>query len=210
METAIAGSFSERRSAPRFSLVMRTAKLISQSGEYVCIVRDVSETGVKLRLFHPAPPDQFLFLALANGRIHPLQFVWQEENHAGYRFTATIDVEEFIDEPSSFGQREVHLSLDRQVTLEASGRSLTGRLVNISQQGACVELRESVPIRKAVTFVMDGAAKRTGHICWRRGPAHGLVFQDTMSLNQFAEAMMDLQPFEPVHSTNADCEIRCA
>ena len=79
METAIASSFSERRSARRFSLVMRTAKLISQSGEYLCIVRNVSETGVKVRLFHPAPPDKFLFLALANGEIHPLQFVWQEE-----------------------------------------------------------------------------------------------------------------------------------
>ena len=36
------GFSAERRDAPRFPLLMRTAKLLCESGEYICMVRDVS------------------------------------------------------------------------------------------------------------------------------------------------------------------------
>jgi hypothetical protein len=48
---------ADPRGAARSSLMFRTAKILCESGEYVCVVRDVSATGARLRLFHAAPPD---------------------------------------------------------------------------------------------------------------------------------------------------------
>ena len=45
------------RGAQRFTLLIRTAKLVCESGEYLCVIRDVSSTGVRLRLFHDLPAD---------------------------------------------------------------------------------------------------------------------------------------------------------
>src|SRR5690606_20786923 len=64
-QSCAAPDFMDMREAPRFALLIRSAKLICDSGEYLCIIRDVSETGVRLRLFHPLPPDQLLTLELA-------------------------------------------------------------------------------------------------------------------------------------------------
>ena len=45
----------EQRTAPRFTLLIRTAKLLSSSGEYLCVIRDVSSEGIKVRTFHQLP-----------------------------------------------------------------------------------------------------------------------------------------------------------
>ena len=48
-------SFEDMRGAQRFTLLIRTAKLVSETGEFLCIIRDVSATGLRLRLFHDLP-----------------------------------------------------------------------------------------------------------------------------------------------------------
>ena len=43
---------------------MRTAKLVVDGREYLCVLRDASATGVKLRLFHPMPAGDAIALEL--------------------------------------------------------------------------------------------------------------------------------------------------
>src|SRR5690606_6832932 len=76
---AVAEEEAEQRRAPRFTLLIRSAKLTSPYGEFLCIVRDVSETGVSVRLFHPLPADVPLTLELPNGDRHPLERVWEDD-----------------------------------------------------------------------------------------------------------------------------------
>ena len=49
--------YDEFRTEPRISLMLRAAKLAGSKGEFLCILRDVSATGLKARLFHPLPSD---------------------------------------------------------------------------------------------------------------------------------------------------------
>ena len=44
-------SGAEARGAERYTVLLRTAKLIAGGAEYLCVLRDISATGVKLRLF---------------------------------------------------------------------------------------------------------------------------------------------------------------
>lgn len=49
------GADQDHRAAPRFTLLLRMAKLVCGPAEFLCIVRDVSETGASVKLFHPLP-----------------------------------------------------------------------------------------------------------------------------------------------------------
>jgi hypothetical protein len=85
-----AAAAADKRAAPRSSLMFRTAKILCESGEYVCVVRDVSATGCRLRLFHAAPPDTHLFLELANGERYAIERIWTRDEYVGCRFSCTI------------------------------------------------------------------------------------------------------------------------
>ena len=45
----------DKRGAARVTLLIRAAKIVHPGGEFLCVVHTVSETGVRLRLFHPLP-----------------------------------------------------------------------------------------------------------------------------------------------------------
>lgn len=188
-------AFVDMRDAPRFSLVMRTAKLLCESGEYVCVVRDISATGTKLRLFHECPPDTHLLLELANGNRYPLERVWREGDHAGFRFATPIEVSEFVEETSPYPRRPLRLRLPRSSLVTADGRDLRAMLINISQQGACIEASGELPVKQQVRLEVPGLPLRFGHVCWRRKYTHGLVFQRSFRLDELAHHAFALQPF---------------
>ncbi len=48
----------EKRSDARFTSLIRAAKLVTSQGEFICVIRDVSATGISLRTFHAAARHQ--------------------------------------------------------------------------------------------------------------------------------------------------------
>lgn len=201
---------TERRGALRHSLVMRTAKLVSRHGEFACIVRDVSASGTKLRLFHAPPPDEFLFLELANGEIYAIQHIWTEGDHAGYRFAAEIDVDTFIKEPGRHTGRPVRLNIRFPLRVQAAGQDIRATLVNLSQEGACIESAHALPVNQLIRVKIETVPEKIGHICWRKGHAHGVVLQEGFTLDEFARLAIALQPFAPEKGSEGQETLRCA
>lgn len=188
------GFSAERRAAPRFPLLMRTAKLLCESGEYVCMVRDVSAGGAMIRLFHDVPPDTHLFLELATGDRYAMERRWHRQDRAGFRFASWIDVNEFIEEPSAYPRRPLRLRLQRSALITANGKDSKAMLVNVSQQGACIEAGGEISEGDEVRLEVAGLPIRFGKVCWRKGYAHGLVFQQAFPLEDFAQYALVMQP----------------
>ena len=88
----------EERATPRFTLLIRAATLVTASGEFVCVLRDVSETGVSVRLFHRPPTGDPVELHMPVGEIYQLRLVWERNQEAGYEFAAPGDVARLINE----------------------------------------------------------------------------------------------------------------
>ena len=74
-----------RRATPRSSA--RQSSLCGQ-GEFVCVIRDVSATGVSVRTFHQLPTDAAIALELQNGEAYELELVRSEGYEASYKFDA--------------------------------------------------------------------------------------------------------------------------
>ena len=184
----------ERRGAARYSLLMKTAKLICQSGEYPCICRDVSASGVKIRLFHALPPEDFFLLELASGMRYPVALVWENEREAGLRFADAIDPTEFFGDKSVCARRSIRLRISASAVLTIGKRRQNARLVNLSQHGACIETAALLPERQRLTLSIEGIPLREAYVRWRRGFEHGLVLQQGFTLAELAAHALDLQP----------------
>jgi hypothetical protein len=190
---AEAGDEAEQRSAPRFTLLIRAAKLISPAGEFLCVVRDASETGVSVRLFHPLPQDTAFSLEMPNGDCLALERVWEEEGKAGFRFAGKVGIERIVDCPSRFARRAVRVNVEVPCDLLVGIRRVSGTIHNLSQQGALIATAERLSLLQRVRIQADGMPEVTAKVRWRRNDSYGLSFEDTFQFAELAALAFELR-----------------
>ena len=184
----------ELRAAPRISLMLRAAKLVSPAGVFLCILRDVSATGLKARLFHALPQDGPLALELGTGERHPIEPVWERDRHVGFRFTnSPIDLSALVEEAGRFPKRQLRLKLDLPIDLMVGDMALVGQLRDLSLHGALVELDHFLALRQLVKIGGGPFPVRHARVRWRKGNAHGLVFHEGFTLSELALLVERLQ-----------------
>lgn len=181
------------REAPRFSLIIRSAKLVTESGEYLCVVRDISATGARLRLFHEPPPERHVFLELANGDRHVMERVWAADGHAGFRIAQPIDVNTFLVEPSPYPKRPIRLRLQRPSVLIVGGVKHPAKLLDLSQKGARITAECHLAVSQQISLDIAGLGSIPAKVRWRRENLYGVVLERTFKLDELASFAFDLQ-----------------
>lgn len=183
----------DQRAAPRFTMLIRAAKLRCPAGEFLCVVRDASESGVSVRLFHPLPDDDRLLLELQNGDTHELQLVWEKQDRAGLRFLAPVDISRIIECPSRFAKRPVRINLTAPATLAGGAIAAPAVIHDISQQGAKVTSDTRFAIDQRVRLSAPDLPEVNAKVRWRRGDTYGLVFEDTFQFGDLARIVAAMQ-----------------
>jgi hypothetical protein len=182
----VRSSYEDMRGAQRFTLLIRTAKLVCESGEYLCIIRDVSETGVRLKLFHALPADRRMALELANGEVYFIETVWERDGHAGFRFSAPIDVHGFIAEVSPYPRRQLRLRVDCPAVVSADGEAAEARVTDLSQNGARIACARHLAVGQRVKLEAAGFPPVIARVAWRSSPEYGLAFEEVFTLEALA------------------------
>jgi len=184
----------ELRSAPRFTLLIRTAKIIVDGREFLCIIRDASATGLKVRLFCPLPQARETFVEMANGDRHQVELVWQADDYAGLQFLQEIGIEHFLDESrGSFRRRQVRLRIALAGMLHSGGEAVSIAFRDISQQGAGVESDKWLLINELVRVETGVTPPLFAKVRWRSHPRYGLIFEHTFKLDELARISAPLQ-----------------
>lgn len=177
---------AEERAAPRFTLLIRSAKLVAPRGQFLCVIRDVSATGISLRGFHSLPDGAPLFLELQTGDRHPIERVWSRGLEAGYRFGAHVEVGNLIAETGEYPKRPLRLDLELPLHLQWGGERVEADLVNLSQQGARIACPHFLAIGQPLWLVSDRLPEIEARVRWRDGERYGLAFGTTFNLRDFA------------------------
>lgn len=202
---------NDLRDAPRYALLIRAAKLRCPEGEFLCIVRDASATGVSIRLFHPLPERDRLMLELQNGDSHELELVWQEGDRAGLKFTAEADIARIVECPSRFAKRAIRINLAAEGTLANLTMSEPVTIHDISQQGAKLTSASRFAIDQRVRLSAPGLPEVNAKIRWRDGASYGLVFEDTLQFGDLARIAAALQQGSgPASASGATAQKRAA
>jgi hypothetical protein len=187
----------------RRSLLLRSAKVVCQSGEYVCLVRDVGAHGTKLGFLHEAPPDRRMILVLANGLTCPIERLWAGRSQAGYRFAADISIAEFLHESRPFDVRPIRLAIAASARIVDGSDSHVARLADLSTGGAGFVCDARIAQGRLVSFQLAGMPQQLGEVVWSETPGdgvhHGLEFRHALGLRELAGIALHLQPFASRH-----------
>lgn len=188
---------ADQRAAPRFTLLIRAAKLVSAQGEFVCVIRDVSESGVSVRLFHALPSCRQYELHMPAGAVYLVERVWNRDNEAGFTFAQPIDVTRLINESGEYPKRGLRLGLCFPVRVSTLTQTSDAVVENLSQQGARIECDALLAIDQTVRIEAPDAAgvlrEVRAKVRWRRERHYGVVFEDTFTLGDFARLAARLQ-----------------
>ncbi|MFS0848628.1 PilZ domain-containing protein [Novosphingobium panipatense] len=190
-------TYEEQRASPRFALLLRAAKLIGNYGEYLSIVRDVSETGVRLRLFHSLAAERRLYLESVAGHRLGVEKVWENAGEAGFRFDAPIDVQRFIAEAGPYPKRPIRIKVTDEACIVVNGEKSAAHVRDISRQGACIETNRHLAIGQHLRIEGVVLPEFEATVCWRKHPDYGLVFRQLMSLEELAVCAFKMQPDVP-------------
>lgn len=177
----------DARSAPRITLTLRTAKLVAPDCELLCVLRDVSRTGFKARLFHPLPNDSRFVLDVGNDAQFTVETVWEEGGHAGFRFAdGPIDLDALLAEQGRFPRRHLRLNLAAPVLLWLGTEPRRAAVQNISQSGAMVVTEVPLPVGARLVLAESRLGELAARVCWRRHLTHGLVFASAFRFDELA------------------------
>lgn len=176
---------TEKRAAERYTSLIRAAKLVCGQGEFVCVIRDVSATGVSIRTFHAQPTDAAVALELQNGESYELTKVRSRDFDASYKFAEKVDVDRLIQENWSFPKRQLRLNIMMPVTASTLTQKSNAFITNISQQGARLECDNVFAVDQSLRIENDFLKETRCKVRWRRDANYGLAFENFLSLREF-------------------------
>lgn len=184
------------RDKNRFALLIRSAKLICELGEFLCIVRDVSEGGVKLRLFHPLPPCPTFQLELSSRHTFEIEPVWSNGDLSGFRFPNPVDVPDFISERSQYPKRALRINLKAPAIVRVEGGAFSATIRDLSREGVRIETQVALALEQKVSLEAAHFSSRVGTVRWRKTPTFGVALQNLLSFDTLAltAARMQLPP----------------
>jgi len=188
---------AEQRVATRFTPLIRTAKLVSAAGEFLCVVSDVSSTGVSMRLFHALPTDAQLLLEMPNGDRLPVEPVWQKDGRAGFRFAAPVDLERLLQGRGEWPKRPIRLNLEMPVNLAGLTGRFEARLKNISLQGAQIECEARLALEQRLRLSGKCLPEIETRVRWRHERHYGLVFDNLFQFADLARIAAFVQGIDP-------------
>jgi len=175
--------------------MLRRAKLVCQSGEYLTLIRDVSEKGIGLGFMHDVPPETRTILQLANGMTYPVERVWAQSRQAGYRFGCTITLDEFLREETPHPVRPLRLNVEGTARVQDGRNVMNAKLLDLSCEGAKIESFDDIRSLGLVSFELPGMSPRLAQVRWCEGELYGLQFQHALDTEELAKCAMELQPF---------------
>ena len=188
------GIRAEQRGGARFNLLIRPAKLVGEGGEYLCVLRDVSDGGCKVRVFHRVPIDGAMMLELGNGDRYPVERAWERDDHIGLRFRTPVPVEYLLNDQGIHRKRPVRLRIELPALIIAGRDAFPAEVRDLSQQGACLHCESHLAADQQIRLEVEGLPPIVAKGRWRRPPLIGLVFEQTFRLDEFArigEALQD-------------------
>jgi len=188
----------ERRAEKRIGVaLMRAAKLVCQSGEYICLLRDLSAGGVRLGLFHAMPPETHVFLELPSGEVHAMIRMWQRGATAGFRFAKPVDTGAFLAELGTADSRQLSLRLRAPGLAVVHNQVQPVTLTRLSQGGARMETDGFLAISQSFILSVEGLGECGAWVKMRRGRHYEVVFDTLHRLDQLAQQALALQPLCP-------------
>ena len=195
------------RGAQRHTVLIRAAKLIVGAAEYLCILRDASESGVSVKLFHELAPSPRMVLELQNEERHPVELVWHAGDRMGLRFPVPVDIHRLIEMPAPFNRRPIRMRVTISGVIGIGEDATMCTVLDLSLQGAKIACDRAFAIDQRVKLMASGLPNVHAKVRWRSAQQLGLAFENTFQLGELAQIVAAANALGasegPIHASRA-------
>lgn len=178
---------SERRSGQRYMSVLQAGKIITDSMQELCLIRNLSSRGVMAVIFAPVKVGTRIQIEFKAGARVKGTVRWVKEDRAGIEFEEEIDIHALLA-PSAgpMTPRAPRLSIDGNAKILLGGDHDYVKVIDISQGGMKVTCPRHWDVGEDVVVEIEGLPIRASVIRWIREGQAGISFNRVMPLEQVA------------------------
>lgn len=177
----------DRRSGQRYMSVLQAGKLVTDTMQELCLIRNISSRGVMTEVFAPIETDtrvqiEFKAGALASGTVR-----WVQDGRAGIEFDEVIDVHEVLAPHNGrMAPRAPRLNIDGMAKVRIGDAYERLQVLDISQGGIKVQCGRYMEPGLDAVVEIEGLPVRASVIRWVGNKYAGISFNRIMPLDQVA------------------------
>jgi hypothetical protein len=181
----------ERREDERLIKILRVGTLIIDGSRELCLIRNVSAGGVMAHVYSKLTPGQAVTVELKATQPVPGHVVWVDQEEAGIKFDAAVDVAELLANPAvldnGWRPRTPRVEIDRMATLRAGARTYWVHARDISQSGIKVDTDHPPAADTEIVVALEGLRPLPGIVRWSKEGACGIAFNQLIPFGELIE-----------------------
>jgi len=179
----------ERRDDERMIPLLKVSKLVSDSGERLVRIRNISAGGAMAEVADCPSVGEHVSLEMSGQKI-PSTVIWVREGLAGIKFDQTVDLGELLagrKPRHGFRPRPPRLNVECKASVRVGKVYYTVDVHDISLGGLKVEPIEEYCVGREVVVVVESLRPIKGEIRWFSDRRAGIVFDKPLEFEELAE-----------------------
>ncbi len=180
------GEMQDRRGQARDMALLRIGKLITDRGEQLCRIRNISPDGVMVELPGTYFPGESAALELKSGAGASGRIAWAEDGRIGIAFEDPVDPQDILAIDPDQPPRALRIAVSLEASLCLGGVFRRVEVVDISLGGVRIRLDEPVAPDSKAFVTIDGLPNLPGFIRWQSEGHAGIAFAQPLELDMLA------------------------
>jgi hypothetical protein len=180
---------AERRADERLIPLLKVAKLITASGEWLMRVRNITAGGLMAEVAECPSVGDKVAVELSSQKI-PSSVLWIRDGLVGIKFDQSVDLGELLagrKPRHGFRPRPPRLDVQCRASVRLGQTYYTVDVHDISLGGMKVEPIEEYCVGREVTVVVESLKPIKGEVRWYCDRRAGIVFKKPLDFEELAE-----------------------
>lgn len=181
----------ERRKESRFTLILRAAILEQEGRSSFCLVKNISSTGVQLKVYSSAVIDTEAVLLVADEPAIRGRVVWMKDDTAGINFEDELDAPTLLRVQQKLRpnrRRAIpRMSVAASALLHSGGRTFRATVCDVSSLGARVRAPCMLADGDRAVVQLRDLPAINAYVRWSEGEEAGLVFETPIPMQIIAQ-----------------------
>jgi len=183
-------SNTDRRSEKRERMVLRVGLLEADGRTAFCLVKNISATGVQVKLYGTFPANCEVSLKVGDEASFSGRLVWVREDMGGIQFEKALDPSTLLRVAQKIASAKrrssPRVNAPARALLRTGGRTYAAELCDISASGAKIKTRRPITPAPSVMLTLPELPTIRAHVRWAAEDELGLYFESPIPIQIIA------------------------
>ena len=181
---------AERRNEKRYTLILRVGVLEQRGRSSLCLVKNISPTGVRVKVYTQPIPDAPVTIQVADEAPVGGHLIWSRDGSAGISFHEDLDPALLLrvrQKLKPHRRRAMpRVAVEASATLRTGGRTRRATVCDISSVGARVRTRTALTPGDRAMITFDNLPTISAFVRWSDSGESGLAFETPIPMQIIA------------------------